>query len=107
MDDEYLESAIPEAFVRTDVKVNKRRHLIFATDEQLDLLSRAKTWYIDGTFKAPFTQLLSIHAFIKSGQDVKQLQLCFVLMSGRKKKDYKRYIVINKTLYKKFFHTKF
>ena len=41
------------------VSICDRRHLIFATDEQLLILSRAKTWYVEGTFKlckAPFTQ---------------------------------------------------
>ena len=69
-----------------------RRHLVFATDEQLLILSRAKTWYVDGTFKlckAPFTQLLTINAFVRSEEHAKQIPLVFVLMSGKKKKDYR------------------
>lgn len=99
---EYIESSIPEEFIRGDVSVGNKRHLIFATDKQLDILANTKTWYIDGTFKVikhPFYQLLSIHGFIKSGDDMKQVPLCYCVMSGKKKKDYKKvshhkYIII-------------
>ena len=69
-----------------------RRHITFATTQQLDLLSRAKGWHVDGTIrlvKAPFTQLTSVHAFIKSGDEVKQVSLVFTIMSGAQKADYK------------------
>lgn len=49
-------------FFQEDVKVRGRRHLIFASDKQLEILDRAKTWYMDGTFKLcrqPFSQLLT------------------------------------------------
>ena len=67
------------------------RDVIFASYKQLELLGQAKNWYIRGTFhvvRRLFTQLLSIHAFVKSGSKVKQVLLLFT-MSGQKKKDYK------------------
>ena len=50
---------------------------------------------MDGTFKlckAPFTQLLTINAFVRSEEHAKQIPLVFVLMSGKKKKDYRAVI---------------
>ena len=66
-----------------------RRHLIFASERQLEVLSKSKTWYIDATFKLcrhPFTQLLTVNAFVKNDDHVKQVPLLFALMSGRKKR---------------------
>ena len=47
-------------------QIRGRRHLVFASDKQLELLQQSKTWYIDGTFKLchqPFTQLLTLKFF--------------------------------------------
>ena len=66
---------IPENFIHGDFKVDERRHLVFATDHMLNILSRSKIWYLDGTFKivkAPFAQLFFIHAFVKSDYGIKQ-----------------------------------
>ena len=82
---------VPDAFFRRDVVVDERRHLVFATDRQLQLLSIAKRWYMDATFKIirpPFTQLFSIHAFIRHGESMKQVPLVYVMMSGKRKVDY-------------------
>ena len=65
--------------------VGNRRHLLFCTDNQMELLGKAKIWYMDGTFrvvKDPFQQLFSIHAFVRSGDNMKQIPLVFVIMSG-------------------------
>ncbi|XP_064636946.1 uncharacterized protein LOC135493499 [Lineus longissimus] len=89
---ELQEDRVAENFFKADINVRDRRHFIFATDEQIHLLSKAKTWYADATFKlcrSPFKQLFSINAFVKSGEDTKQLPLAFALMSGRKKRNYK------------------
>ena len=70
LDFEVNEDHIPDDFLKSDIKVDRRQHLVFATQSMLDLLSRSKTWYVDGTFKVvkkPFTQLFTIHSFVRSG----------------------------------------
>ena len=59
--------------------------------DMISILSEAKNWYIDATFKVihkPFTQLFSIHAFVKSGESAKQIPLLFAIISGKRKQDY-------------------
>ena len=85
------EEHIPGGFLQKDIRVREICHLVFATEQQLNKLNSAKTWYIDGTFKLcrhPFTQLVTINAFVRSDDHIKQVPLVSVLMSGKKKKDY-------------------
>ena len=83
---------IPDDFLLEDLFLNGERHIIFSTKQQLNLLTRAKTWFVDGTFKfvkPPFTQLFSIHAFAKSNDELLQIPLVYCLMSRRQTSDYK------------------
>ena len=85
------EEHIPAGFLQKDIRVRERRHLVFATEQQLNKLNSAKTWYIDGTFKLcchPFTQLVTTNAFVRSDDHIKQVPLVSVSMSGKKKEDY-------------------
>ena len=86
------EENIPAGFLKGDVRSRSKRHLLFATNQQLQQLVLAKNWYVDGTFKLcrqPFTQLFTINAFVRSGEQAKQVPLLFVLMSGKRKRDYR------------------
>ena len=59
---------IPANFLQKDVMVDGARHLIFMSPEQQAVLDKAKTIYLDATFKiisSPFTQLFGLHSFVK------------------------------------------
>ena len=69
---------IPDEFLRRDIHVDGARHLLFATDVQLDLLNKARTWYVDATFyvvRQPFYQLFTVNAFVRHDDCTKQLPL--------------------------------
>ena len=86
LDFELATDFIPDGFFRKEVRVGTKRHLVFASDQMINILARAKRWYMDATFKIvkdPFKQLFSIHAFVRSDSDVKQVPLMFILMSRR------------------------
>lgn len=74
-----------------DINVGDRRHILFASKEQLKDLQNMRRWYVDGTFhvaKRPFSQLFSIHGFVTRDGKSKQIPLLYVLMSGRELSDY-------------------
>ena len=91
---EVNDDHVPEEFLKGDVLKHGKRHLIFATEEQLQLLLKAKSWYIDQTFQCcpkKFEQLFTISAFVSSeDKDAKHVPLVFVLMSSIKRKDYRK-----------------
>ena len=67
---------LPESFVKDDVVLDGGRHIIFASELMLEFLRKAKTWYIDATFKVvrdPFYQLFTVHAFIRNASCLKQV----------------------------------
>eukprot|EP00057_Strongylocentrotus_purpuratus_P029385 XP_011683859.1 PREDICTED: uncharacterized protein LOC100890943 [Strongylocentrotus purpuratus] len=85
------ENFLPEDFLIADVN-RGGRSLIFATQQQLQLLSRARMWFIDATFqvvRVPFYQLLVIHAYHENGGSIKQVPLAYVLMSSKRKAAYR------------------
>ena len=83
-------TSIGVQFLKGDIWVDHKRHIILASAYQR-LLTTSVHWFGDGTFKlvkAPFTQLWSIHAFVKHGIIVKQVPLMFCLMSSQRKIHY-------------------
>ena len=73
---------LPEDFLKKDIRVGDQRHLLFASEQQLQLLARAKTWFVDGTFRV-VRQLIHV----RSGAACKQVPVAFILMSSRRKRD--------------------
>ena len=49
---EDMEVAVPNGFMKKDMNIGTARHFILFTTVLFSLLSNAKTWYVDATFKA-------------------------------------------------------
>lgn len=84
---------IPNGFYQGEVKVGKFRHMVFANETQLKLMSTSKRWYCDGTFKLvkkPFVQMFSFHGMQKKDGNTKQFPFLYVMMSRRTAADYKQ-----------------
>ena len=76
---------IPDNFLIKDISISSERHLLFATQKQLELLNQAKTWYVDATFELvhkPFYQLFTINAFVKKNESMKQVPLAMCLIKS-------------------------
>ena len=41
------EEHIPQDFLHADITIGTKRHLVFATERMLDLLSKAKRWHLE------------------------------------------------------------
>ena len=75
---------IPDNFLRWDIRVEGARHLLFASDAQLDLMSNA-TFHV---MRQPFYQLFTVNAFVRHEGCTKQLPMVMCMMSRRRKTDY-------------------
>ncbi|XP_046577176.1 uncharacterized protein LOC124285076 [Haliotis rubra] len=94
LDYEFQSHHFPSEFWRGDVSCTGARQLIFATTEQLQLMKKAKTWYMDGIYRVvrqPFKQLYTIHVFILGENgEMKQVPTAYAFMSRRQEIDYRR-----------------
>lgn len=82
---------LAKGFYRGEVVVGGKRHLLFATDDQIKDLQSMRRWYVDGTYhvaQLPFSQLYSIHGFITKDRKSKQIPLLYIMMSGKELSDY-------------------
>ena len=81
---------IPENFVKIKFKINEQRHIIFATEQQLELLAKGEFFLSDATFKSvkkTFHQLASLHSLNKSDGSMTQVLLVFISLSWRRSSD--------------------
>ncbi|XP_068219805.1 uncharacterized protein [Palaemon carinicauda] len=92
LDFELNEDFMPSAFMKRDLILGNERHLILATNHQIELMSQAKIWYIDGNPDVqcqPFMKCFSIQTYVSSEDGLTLVPLVHVMMSRSKEKDYK------------------
>ena len=97
--------ALAEDFFVEDIVVgppsDKRRHFLFQTPHQRDLMRNCKELRIDGTFKIvpkPHKQLVTVHGNICTpGQPPRSVPLFYILMSGKRQIDYEAVFEVMKT----------
>lgn len=75
---------IPTRFLKANICIRSERHLVFTTSQQLQQLVQVKNQYMDGMFKLPFSQLLTVNIFVRTGEQVKQVSLLLVMSEKRK-----------------------
>lgn len=81
-----------ELFLVKDSTLEEERLLIFTTKTNVEKLSQASIWIMDGTFKTVptiFYQLYTIHAPVSS-HNFRTYPLVYVLMTGKSEPLYKR-----------------
>ena len=79
-------------FLVKDLTVNQDRILLFTTKSNIEYLSQALFWVMDGTFKTVptiFSQLYTIHAPIGGEENSRILPLVYALMTGKSEELYK------------------
>ena len=59
------EDFLLDGFLQKDLTVDGARHPIVATQNQLDILHQAKTWYVDATFKVLRSKDTFEHAVVR------------------------------------------
>ncbi|XP_038057420.1 uncharacterized protein LOC119729011 [Patiria miniata] len=90
--DSIHDSSIPADFLQKVIERGDKSHIFLASPQQLQLLSQMTRWYIDinpKVVKSPLKELVSIHAFVADDNEPKLRPMAFLLMSRKKRKDYK------------------
>ncbi|CAH1274501.1 Hypp5318 [Branchiostoma lanceolatum] len=60
LDSELEEQHLPDGLFWADIRFDGHRHLVLASARQLKLLAKAKSWYMDATFKVVFQKIKDI-----------------------------------------------
>ncbi|KAM7290495.1 uncharacterized protein ISCGN_027120 [Ixodes scapularis] len=95
---EYTVSLKQESFVAHDSGFGDRnRILVFATQRNLDCLSRSKAWFMDGTFKVTpsiFFQVYTVHGMYKDAV----IPLVYALLPNKTEETYQRLFTVLSSL---------